>query len=107
MKLFRTRKRTKKVEINGFIDNAVRQHVHSELETFKLMETRNDLSSENKIPNCFYLKKTCSFRIRTILGQYAHSYMDVLRMTTANPDMTLKEFQELDDIEETIKNLNS
>ena len=88
------RRKTKK---RDWWSKILEQKEKHQLDTIKVLDEVNRLESEGKIYSCFKKanSRTCKFRVRTILGRFAHSYIDVLKKTKSNPDMTLKEYSEI------------
>lgn len=89
------KKSANKVFKDTWLNNALEQHSKHQSDTFKLLEEVERLQRESLIPNCFKTATSEYFNIRTILGQYAHSYIDMLKQSEKEPEMTLKEYLEL------------
>jgi hypothetical protein len=82
---------------DSWLTKQIQQNFENQKDVIKLLDEVKRLQNEEKIPRCFKKQNTSTlkFRVRTILGQYAHSYIDVLKQSEITPNMTLKEYFDL------------
>lgn len=92
---FRKRKASKFIK-KSWLNNALEAYSKYDKDSIKILEEVNRLRQNNEIPFCFHLEQSKDFKIRTLLGSYSHSYLRFLKALKSNPEMTLKEFNELE-----------
>lgn len=93
--VFFNRRKANRFAKNTFINNAFESAANHDKDTITLLEEVRRLQKADKIHSCFHRSHSKTYKIRTILGQYANSYLDTLKYLKSNPDMTLKELHKI------------